>query len=232
MEPFEWQRLLIGQDHPWQYVFEIMFRTAVMYAVLVVFFKITGKTGIRQLSAFDLILIIGLGSAAGDPMFYDDIPLLHAVAVFVTILGIYLGINKITQKSHAADVALEGETACVLQSGVIDYGKLMAEGLTLMQFYSELRQEKVTHLGQVRYAYIEISGETTVFYVEDEDVQPGLPILPQQLKAQRPSVNEAGHHSCAQCGYTRNFEAPEAAPVCSQCTCRKWVRSWDERRVS
>lgn len=231
MEPFDWQRVLLGEDHPWHFIFEIMFRTAVMYAVLILFFKITGKTGIRQLSAFDLILIIGLGSAAGDPMFYDDIPLLHAVTVFATILGIYLFINKLTQRSHAADVALEGETACVLRDGLIDHPKLMAEGLTLMQFYSELRQAQVTHLGQVRFAYIEISGETSVFFVEDEDVKPGLPILPEALKKQQPRT-EAGYHSCVQCGYTRAFENPTENQLCPHCDCEKWVKSWKERRVS
>jgi uncharacterized membrane protein YcaP (DUF421 family) len=231
MEPFEWQRILFGEEHPWHYVFEIMFRTAVMYTVLVVFFKVTGKTGIRQLSAFDLILIIGLGSAAGDPMFYDDIPLLHAVTVFATILSLYLLINRLTQRSHAADKVLEGETTCVLHDGVIDYPRLMAEGLTLMQFYSELRQEHVTHLGQVRLAYIEISGETSVFFVEDDGVKPGLPILPERLKEEQPRV-EAGHHSCVQCGYTREFEERIEEPCCPSCKCEKWVRSWTERRVA
>lgn len=231
MEPFDWQRLLIGEDHPWHYVFEIMFRTVVMYLVLIVFFKITGKTGIRQLSAFDFILIIGLGSAAGDPMFMEDIPLLHTVAVFATILAVYMGINKLTQRSHKADVLLEGETACVLTNGVIDHRRLMSEGLTLMQFYSELRNNQVSHLGQVRRAFIEISGETSVFFMEDEAVKPGLPIFPEVLKDCVKIVDEEGQHSCVRCGHTQEFRQIRAL-TCPNCGGQEWVKSWTERRVS
>jgi len=232
MEPFEWRRLILGEDAPWQFLFEIIFRTVVMYGMLILFFKVTGKKGIRQLSAFDFILIIGLGSAAGDPMFYDDVPLLHAVAVFATILSVYLLINKLTQRSHAADVLLEGKTSCVLENGVIHYDKLMQEGLTIMQFHSELRQQQVSHLGQVRYAYIEISGETSVFFCEDEEVKPGLPILPHLLKKDRHGISAEGHHSCIQCGHTDYFDAATVDACCPKCGCSKWVRSMDERRVS
>ena len=230
MEPFDWQRMLIGEDQPWYFVFEIVLRTMVMYTVMVLFFKITGKTGIRQLSAFDLILIIGLGSAAGDPMFYDDVPLLHAVTVFGTILGLYLIVNKITQRSSAADKALEGEATCVLRDGLVDYPTLMSEGLTLMQFQSELRQAQVTHLGQVRLAYIETNGETSIFFVKDEEVRPGLPILPELLNSERIHVTE-GYYSCVKCGYTEEFEKPVERPCCPRCKGEKWLASWDERRV-
>ncbi len=232
MEPFDWHRLLLGEDHPWHYIFEIMFRTVVMYLVLIVFFKITGKTGIRQLSAFDFILIIGLGSAAGDPMFMDDIPLLHTVVVFATILTVYLSINKLTQHNHKADVLLEGETACVLTDGMVDHDKLMSEGLTLMQFHSELRGNQVSHLGQVRRAFIEISGETSVFFMEDEDVKPGLPIFPEVLKACMTQIEEKGHHSCVRCGHTANVAVAPTTLHCPNCEGHKWVRSWDERRVA
>ncbi len=231
MEPFDWQRLFLG-DHPLNYLFEIFFRSAVMYLVLIVFFKITGKKGIRQLSAFDFILIIGLGSASGDPMFMEDIPLLHAVAVFATVLGIYLIINKVTQRSHKADVLLEGETACVLEEGVINYDELMKEGLTLMQFFSEVRQHQVSHLGQVRRAFIEISGETSVFLFEDEDVKPGLPLFPEELKKPVKQIEEPGYYSCVRCGFTEQFSAPQRLTACPKCTCPDRVKSWTETRVA
>lgn len=42
------------------------------------FLRLSGKRGIRQLSLFELAIILCLGSAAGDPMFTKDLPIAHA----------------------------------------------------------------------------------------------------------------------------------------------------------
>ena len=232
MEPFDWQRLLIGEDGSWLFLLEVVFRTLVMYGVLLLFFKMTGKTGIKQLSVFDLILIIGLGSAAGDPMFYQEVPLLHALVVFGTILGLYLGINRLTQKSHKLDVYLEGSADQVVKNGVVNYEQLCKDGLTTHQFYSEMRLAGITQMGQVRVAYLEFSGEISTFYLEDEKVVPGLPIFPELLEAAKPFAETAGDYSCVQCAFTQHYEQAGASRECPQCGNTKVVKSCDEKRIT
>lgn len=35
----------------------------------------TGRRGVRQMSLFEVLIILTLGSAAGDVAFYDDVPM-------------------------------------------------------------------------------------------------------------------------------------------------------------
>jgi uncharacterized membrane protein YcaP (DUF421 family) len=49
-----------------------------LYALLLV--RLLGKRGMGQLAPFDFVIIIALGSAVGYPMFYPDVPVLHAMA--------------------------------------------------------------------------------------------------------------------------------------------------------
>ena len=232
MQPFDWQRLFMGEDGSWLFLLEVVFRTVVMYGILLLFFKMTGKTGIKQLSVFDLILIIGLGSAAGDPMFYQEVPLLHALVVFITILALYLGINKLTQKSHKLDVYLEGDADLVIENGVVNYTQLCSDGLTTHQFYSELRLKGISQLGQIRVAYLEFSGEISVFFLEDEDVLPGLPLFPRQLSSAKPFAEKAGHYSCVKCGYTTSYETAGPSSQCPKCQAHNVVKSSTEKRVT
>lgn len=222
---------MLGEDQPPSFLLEIAFRSAVMYLILLVFFKITGKKGIKQLTVFDLILIIGLGSAAGDPMFYDDVPLLHGLTVFVVVLLLYLGINHLTQKSHKIDVVLQGKTARLIEAGVIDLKKLKSEGLTTLELYAELRLKSISQLGQVRRAYLEFTGELSVYYFEDEEVIAGLPLYPESLDKAEMVVRHKGSYSCVQCGFTRDFSEPTAACVCPNCDCTKVVQSSCEKRI-
>ena len=232
MEPFDWQRLFIGEDGSWLFLLEVVFRTVVMYGILLLFFKLTGKTGIKQLSVFDLILIIGLGSAAGDPMFYQEVPLLHAIVVFATILALYLGINKLTQKSHKLDVYLEGDADLVIKNGVVDYKQLCTDGLTTHQFYSELRLKGISQMGQVRVAYIEFSGEISIFFLDDKKVVPGLPLFPHLLSSSKPFVEEAGDYSCVKCGFTKNYSVAGASQQCPNCGANSVVKSSTEKRIT
>lgn len=46
----------------------------------------------RQMSLFEVLIILTLGSAAGDVAFYDDVPLLPVLVVFITLALLYRGI--------------------------------------------------------------------------------------------------------------------------------------------
>ena len=63
------EKILLG-DEDWYFIPEIMFRTLLMYLVVLIGLRVLGKRGVKQLSIFELVVIISLGSAAGDPMFY------------------------------------------------------------------------------------------------------------------------------------------------------------------
>lgn len=231
MNSFDWRSLFLG-DHPWSFLLQIVFRTVVMYTILFLFFKVTGKKGIKQLTVFDLILIIALGSAGGDPMFMEEVPLLHAITVFIVILGIYIAINKLTQRSHKLDEALQGKAARLITEGVIDIKELHRENLTTLELFAELRQKSVSQLGQIKRAYLESTGEISVFYFEDEDVKSGLPLYPETLESHEQVVREKGAYSCIQCGYTKEYEEATAATDCPECKCNKLVKSLDEERVA
>jgi uncharacterized membrane protein YcaP (DUF421 family) len=44
-------------------------RTGIMFLVIIFGLRLLGKRGVKQLSVFELVVIIGLGSAAGDRCF-------------------------------------------------------------------------------------------------------------------------------------------------------------------
>ena len=83
-----WNQLFFGQEDASFYL-EIIFRTIIMFLVVVITLKISAKRQIKQLSIFEMVMIIALGSAAGDPMFYKEVGILQAVTVFLVVLLSY-----------------------------------------------------------------------------------------------------------------------------------------------
>ena len=73
----DWASIFI-HDTTWAFAAEISVRAILMFSMIIIFLRLTGKRGVRQLSIFELAIILSLGSIAGDPMFTEDLPLIQA----------------------------------------------------------------------------------------------------------------------------------------------------------
>lgn len=224
IEPFDWQRMLI-HDFPWLYLGEVALRTVIMFTVLLLALTVSGKREVRQLSVYELVLLIGLGSAAGDPMFYHDVPLTAAIVVFVVMMGCYKLITRLSDKHKKIRETIEGKPVYVIQDGCILLENFDQEDLGQGELFSELRQVGIEHLGQVRVAILEPSGQLSVFQYSDGEVKPGLPVMPHLLQLQIKALSVAGTYACTACGGVQDFGGHEQQPDCQRCGKPSWVKA-------
>jgi len=227
---FSWKELMLGSEE-WQFIPEVMIRTLVMFSIVLISMSVLGKRGVRQLSVFELVVIIGLGSAAGDPMFYKDVGLIPAILVFGIVIGLYTLVTHLVGRSQKVEYLVEGKPMCLIDEGSFAIENFSKENLGQDEFFAELRVKGVSHLGQVESAIIETNGEISVFYYEDEDVLYGLPIMPGSLMDQVEKIDQKAHYACVFCGYAKEL-SPAPVHVCPNCSKTKWVKASNKRRVT
>ena len=221
-EIFEWNRLLFN-DLPESFLLEVIFRSTVMFTVLLLTLKVAGKRGVKQLSIFETVIIIALGSAAGDPMFYEEVGIIPAITVLIVIILLYRIVTWLTGKSKKFEEFIEGKTECIISEGKFSITTFKKESLAQDEFFSELRLKSVEHLGQVKNAFMETSGEISVFYYEDNEVRPGLPILPSLFILKNKTIPIEGLYSCTFCGHTQSHKPGNAE--CKVCKKIEWVEA-------
>ena len=212
------------------FALEIVFRTVLMFGVILAFLRLSGKKGIRQLSIFEVAIIIGLGSAAGDPMFNQDHAIVPAMLVFVSILLFYRGVTWLASRSERFESLLEGDPVYVIENGEFVTSEHGEATYAKDEFFSEMRQQSIEHVGQVRVAILETTGSMSFYYFADDEVKPGLPILPKPYQARSRTLAEAGDFACTCCGRVAHIEA--AAHVCARCGKDEWVKALDSVRRS
>lgn len=229
--PFDWHRIWFGEEAPAGFLLEIVFRSVIMYCLILGALRITGKRGVKQLSLFELTIILGLGSAAGDAMFYHDVPLLHALVVFVVVTLLYVFFNRLTESSVWVEQLLEGQPDCIIENGIIDLKAFKKQNLTYAELFGEMRQQQIEHLGQVRKVYLEATGELSIFFVTDEEVRPGLPILPEHVENYFQEIKTNGEYACWTCG---NIEilTPVKARKCANCGKERWLEACRALRIT
>lgn len=225
--PFDLKRMLIDQ-FPITYLGEVALRTLIMFAILLAALTVSGKREVRQLSIFELVLLIGLGSAAGDPMFYHDVPLGAALVVFVVMMSSYKLITYLSDKNRGIRERLEGKPVYVISEGCILTQNFDDEDLGRDELFVDLRQAGLEHLGQVRLAILESNGTLSIYRYPDDQVRPGLPVLPHLLRGETRQVKTSGTYACSYCGHTED-RAPDSdrGVVCPVCNHEQWVKTID-----
>lgn len=224
MKSFDLNRILMN-DLPAHFLLEVTLRTVVMFVVILITLRASGKRGIKQLSVFELVLIIGLGSAAGDPMFYEDVGLLPAFTVFTVVILLYIAITKLTDKVRWAEKLLEGEPSYILKNGRLLFRELDKSNISREELFAGLRMQNVEHLGQVKTVVLETSGEMSILYYQDEDVRPGLPIFPGEGELTAPGKSCV----CNNCGF---LSVETAASNCPECKKQDWRVPMQNRRIA
>jgi uncharacterized membrane protein YcaP (DUF421 family) len=226
----DWHRIFFN-DEPYSFFLEILFRTPLMFLAVVIILRFTGKRGVQQLSIFEMVMIITLGSAAGDSMFYKDVGIFHAVAVFMIILGVYRLIIFLITKSEKVELLLEGKPTYIIKHGKLCVKDINGQDLGSDEFFGELRGHNIEHLGQIRYAILEDTGRISVFYFPDEDVIPGLPILPDDYNLRQKQITKPSMYACAKCGSTYQLEIADLV-ICEYCKHNEWVEAVDRKRIT
>lgn len=178
--PFDWLRLMLG-DPPAGFLLEIVLRVVCIYFFALLMMQVMGKRGRNQMSPLEFLVIIALGSAIGDVMFYPEVPLTYAALVVTLLVLIGAVVAKVETHSPRFQKLLESEPTVLVEAGQVMDQALKRERVSRGELYSQLREAGIEQLGQVRVAILELSGRMSVFEYAEQDVRQGENILPQSV---------------------------------------------------
>jgi uncharacterized membrane protein YcaP (DUF421 family) len=176
--PFEWGRMLWGVEPP-TYILEILFRVAAIYIAGVIVLSFADKRSRRQATSFDLMILIALGSAVGDVLFYPTVPIAYALAVLIGILLMDKLSARLQSRFSPVREFITGTSRLLMSEGRVLEDALRKESLSRAELYSMLREAKVGNTGRVRSASLEISGELGVVEYPHGEGGDGDDILPE-----------------------------------------------------
>ncbi|WP_311970099.1 DUF421 domain-containing protein [Pseudomonas baltica] len=230
MSAFDWHRLLLNDNTP-GFLAEVTVRTLMAYIVVFIFLKIAGRRGVRQLSLFELVVILTLGSAAGDVTFYEDVPILPVVTVFAAMICLYRLTLWLTERSSRFGEWLEGKPLVIIKEGRFEIETLDQGNISHDEFLMELRLHGVEHLGQVRLGILEVNGDVSVYFYERDEVRPGLSVLPPVCRPLEDHAEGPGLYACLHCGHLERM-AQQQKLDCPRCKNTLWSPALSNPRAA
>ena len=138
-------------------------RTILLYIVLILGIRLTGKRQIGQMEASEFVVTMLVANLASIPMQDGAIPLLSGLVPILTVLGMELMLSGLTMKSMKFRRLLCGKPVILIENGKILQENLTATRVTLDELISHLRQKQVLDLRSVQFAILETDGNLSVF---------------------------------------------------------------------
>ena len=225
----DWHEIFFGKEEI-SFLLEIVFRTVVMFLVVVIGLNFTGKRGVKQLSVFEMVMIISLGSAAGDPMFYKEVGLLQAIVVFGVVILSYRFVIFLITRSGKIENLFEGKPIHIIKDGRFTDRSANDLQLGSDELFTELRNKNIDHLGQIKCALLETNGTISFLFFKDEEVKPGLPIWPRPFEKKSKQISTERFYACSNCGNTEVL-SPAPIHICAFCKNDEWVEPLDCTRT-
>ncbi|EKN65317.1 hypothetical protein BABA_21016 [Neobacillus bataviensis LMG 21833] len=163
----------------------IIFRSLIFLLLLFITTKVLGKKQISELSFFEYVAGITIGSIAGEVVTGLEANMYHgalAIAVFgfITFLSNYLSI-----KSKKFSDFVEGKGTVVIQDGKILENNLKKEKYTIDELSALLRQKNIFKVADVEFAVLEPRGNLSALLKKENQ-----PLTPKDLQMKMPNEKE------------------------------------------
>lgn len=181
---FDWARIFLGEAEtadPYFYV-EIVLRTVVMYLYTIFLSRMVGQGGVGQIGPFEFVLVIAVGSAAGDPMFYPEVGLLQGILVITVVILLHRFTVFVLNRNRHLEERLEGGPLLVVHDGCIREEQLGSGTLTERELLSLLRNQGVRDTGEVECAFFEPNGRLSVFRLPEQERRRVKRTIPRKIR--------------------------------------------------
>jgi uncharacterized membrane protein YcaP (DUF421 family) len=150
---------MLNMSVPW---WELILRSAVVYTVLIILLRVTGKRQIGQLAPFDLVLLLVLSNAVQNSMNGGDNSIVGGLISAVTLIALNYLVGYATFKSKRIEAIVEGRPLILIHNGRL-FGDVLARAqLTHHELDAALRQNGCGCVEEVQTAILENNGAVTV----------------------------------------------------------------------
>jgi len=152
-----------------------IYRTLILYLLLLVVFKLMGKKEVGELTVIDLVVSILMAEIAA--MGIDFSRPMEEIFLAITLLGSLQFLTAfLTLRSKKLRDIIDGKPAILIHNGVVNIEEMKRQRYNFDDLMVQLRMRDITSVFEVEYAILESNGQLTAFRRGDTPFNP-LPII-------------------------------------------------------
>ena len=142
---------------------ETVLRAVVVYLLLLIVFRLSGKRSLAQITSFDFVLLLIIGEAVQQGLLGEDFSLTSALLIVITLVGMDIGISLLKQRSPRIDRIVDSVPLVLVEEGNLYHERMHMARVDLEDILAAARETQgLERLDQIKYAILERSGGISV----------------------------------------------------------------------
>lgn len=144
---------------PW---WELVIRSIIVFVVLLMLLRLTGKRQVGQLAPNDLVLLLILANAVQNSMNAGDNSLIGGLISAVTLIVLNFITTKLVLRSKKVEYFIEGRPQILIKDGKLFQEALLDAGITQEELNGAMRQHSCKDVKDVQLAILETNGSISI----------------------------------------------------------------------
>ena len=140
----------------------IAFRTLIIYIVVLIGLRLSGKREIGQMTVFDLVVLLLIANSVQNAMVGPDTSLTGGILAAVVLLLVNTAIARLRLRWPRLRALVEGTPTLLVLHGELIKAHLRKEEIDEETLLAALREHGVTKINEVEMAVLEIDGSISV----------------------------------------------------------------------
>ncbi len=141
----------------------------IVYAFLLIVFRISGKRSLGQVTTFDFVLLLIVAETTQQALLGDDYSITNAFLLIVTLLAIDIGLSLIKHRSPRLDRLIEGLPLVIVEGGRPLRERMVRARVDDQDVLSAARiAQGLERMEQIKYAVLERNGTISIIAQDGE----------------------------------------------------------------
>ena len=137
-------------------------RTSIIYILLVLAIRLTGKRQIGELEISELVSTILISEIAAAPVSNADVPITFAIVPILLIISLEVIISFLATRSNIMKKVFIGSPSVLIKRSKLQLSELSKARMSIEELMCELRVNGISTIEDVDYAILESNGKLSV----------------------------------------------------------------------
>ena len=157
---------MLDLSMPW---WQFVLRACVVYFVLLLLIRASGKRTMGQFTPFDMLLVVLLGNAVQNALLGQDASVAGGLLLAATLILLNWLVGFASARSERLETIVEGSPVLLAREGQVYRAVLRRELISRADFDKALREAGCLDIGQIKLAVLETNGHITVVMQPQRD---------------------------------------------------------------
>jgi uncharacterized membrane protein YcaP (DUF421 family) len=149
---------------------EIALRTTVIYLLVLIGIRLSGKREVGQMTPFDLVLLLLISNSVQNAMTGPDTSVAGGAVAAITLLIMNYLVAELSGGNRRFRKFVEGQPSLLVHDGQVLTAHLAKEHVSMDELERSLREHGVASYKDAALAVLEVDGSISV--LKYDDIQP------------------------------------------------------------